>query len=115
MRLYVKKLKQLKDIEKKIRADLFLNGLGFLLLAEIYALDALYQEDIQRPSDIAAKIGKPATAFTPIVDSLERHGYIERRSNGKDRRSIFIRLTEEGKAHKEVIQSAIYKAEKKVK
>ena len=77
-------------------------------IVELYVLRALYEQDGQRPSDLARAIGRAQTAFTPILDKIEAKGFIERRANAHDRRSVQIHLTEAGKALQSVVsRSAI--------
>lgn len=97
MNLLLKMTRQSKTLNKKIRAELITEGLSNLSPIQAYILYELQKQDGQRPSDLAEKVGRLATAFTSILDSLEIQNIIERRSNGSDRRSIFIYLTEQGK------------------
>lgn len=68
-----------------------------LEVAEWHVLVALYQQDGQRPSDLAKAIARPVTSFTPTLDHLERKGFIQRRSHAGDRRSVRITLTDQAR------------------
>jgi DNA-binding MarR family transcriptional regulator len=51
------------------------------------------------PSDIAARVVIPVTTatLTGILDTLERHGYVERRPHPTDRRRLLVHLTPTGR------------------
>jgi DNA-binding MarR family transcriptional regulator len=63
-------------------------------IAEWHVLYALYNRDSQRPNELANAVGRATTSFTPILDSLERKGWIARQADPIDRRSVRIYLTE---------------------
>src|SRR5690349_5898059 len=65
-----------------------------LTIAEWHTLFMMYQQDEQRAGDLAQAIGRPTTSFTPILDGLERKGFIARRADPRDRRAVRIYLTE---------------------
>jgi DNA-binding MarR family transcriptional regulator len=50
------------------------------------------------PSEISARVLVPSATMTATLDTLERRGWIERRTNPEDRRSILVSVTEEGRA-----------------
>lgn len=100
-----------KEIETCIKDDLAHTPLHSLPMQSIYALAALYEEDNQRASDLALAVSTPSTSFTPILDKLEKLGLIERVPHARDRRSILVCLTKEGKKYKDVIEGAIGNAE----
>ncbi len=76
-------------------------------VVEWYVLRALFEQDGQRPSDLAQLIGRPATSFTPILDHLQRKKLIERRPDPRDRRVVHVHLTRKGKSlRNEVLTSA---------
>lgn len=52
---------------------------------------------ISSPSKLAEQCGVTRTAITGLVDGLEKSGFVRRRGNEADRRSLLIELTEEGK------------------
>ena len=51
-----------------------------------------------RPSQAAEALGITRTNFVPLLDELERHGLVERARDQKDRRTVALRLTEDGEA-----------------
>lgn len=61
-------------------------------------LHQLYQQDGQKASQLAAAVGRAATSFTPIIDTLERAGLVCRKPSKRDRRAVHIYLTDEGQA-----------------
>jgi DNA-binding MarR family transcriptional regulator len=80
-----------------------------------YILRALYQQDGQRPGELANAVGRAPTSFTAQLDSLQRKGLIVRRPNPKDRRSMYIYLTENGRTLEKRIMQAFCEAEEKIK
>ena len=100
-----------KEIATSIKDDLAHTILHALPINSIYALAALYEQDNQRASDLAKKIGAQATSFTPTIDRLEALGLVERVPNANDRRAIIICLTKDGKTYKAAVQQAIGNAE----
>jgi DNA-binding MarR family transcriptional regulator len=50
------------------------------------------------PSEISARVLVPSATMTATLDALERRGWIERRTNPEDRRSILVSVTEDGRA-----------------
>lgn len=50
------------------------------------------------PSEISARVLVPSATMTATLDTLERRGWIERRTNPDDRRSYLVTVTDEGRA-----------------
>jgi DNA-binding MarR family transcriptional regulator len=48
------------------------------------------------PTQISERVLAPAASMTATLDLLERRGWIERRANPQDRRSVLIAITPEG-------------------
>jgi DNA-binding MarR family transcriptional regulator len=48
------------------------------------------------PTQISERVLAPAASMTATLDLLERRGWIERRANPQDRRSLLIAITPEG-------------------
>lgn len=67
-------------------------------VAGMLVLHELFKNDNRKPSELAACVGRAATSFTPILDGLERNGFVCRKPNPEDRRSILIALTEKGES-----------------
>lgn len=74
---------------------------------QLHVLAALYKKNDQRPSDLALAIGRAATSFTPILDSLEHLTLIKRTPDEKDRRAVTISLTVKGRALRQPIEQAL--------
>lgn len=93
----------------------FAHGLGISIF-QMLTLNELYKQDGQRASDLAAAVGRAATSFTPLLDALQAAGLICRKPHKKDRRSVQMWLTDEGKAlrkdivgHMDVVEARIAK------
>ncbi|MCZ0978250.1 MarR family transcriptional regulator [Streptomyces diastatochromogenes] len=54
--------------------------------------------DGTRLTALAERSGFTKQAIAEVVDELERHGYVERTPDPRDRRAKLIRLTEHGRA-----------------
>ena len=48
------------------------------------------------PNEIASRLIITRATVTGLVDSLERRGYVQRRSHPSDRRSILVEITDKG-------------------
>jgi len=65
------------------------------------------------PSELASMLRQPKPTMTRVVDELIQRGYLEREHDKKDRRKIFISITQEGKkfimdnmgAHDEILKN----------
>lgn len=86
-----------------------------LVVIEWYILQVLYEQDGQMASQIAKAVGRAATSFTPILDSLENKGFIERRIHPSDRRGVLIHLTAAGKALEEQVKASAKNVESKLR
>ena len=86
----------LRNIDRLFQQKIRATGLTVI---EYYVLRALYENDGQHASDLAAIVGRAATSFTPNLDKLQNKGYVERRPDPRDRRAVHIFLTD--KAHQE--------------
>lgn len=49
-----------------------------------------------RPTELARRLGTSKQAINPLLNDLERWGYIERRQDPADRRGRVLRLTDRG-------------------
>lgn len=81
-----------------IEAECFdLSGLSFIQLVMLREIDS----GADRPARIAEKLGAQSQTMTGILDRLEKKGLIRRIAgrtldDNKDRRAIFLSLTEAG-------------------
>ena len=101
----------LSEVESTIKEDLQHTEASGLSIVAVHILNELYQSDGQKASELARKVGRPATSFTPILDLLENEKYIKRSPHKTDRRAVIISLTKQGKALETVIENAIGNAE----
>lgn len=69
-----------------------------LTAVQAMILGFLDQEDQITSSELGKKAELDSATLTGILDRLETAGFIDRKSNPDDRRSIRIHLTKEGKA-----------------
>lgn len=60
-----------------------------------------------KPSQISEELGVKPAAITPILNKLEDADLIEREFSKKDRREVFINLTEKGEAEFDIIHAHI--------
>lgn len=73
-----------------------------LTISQFGVLEALLHLGPLNQKSLAEKLLKSGGNITLVIDNLEKSGWVERHQNPKDRRSVLIHLTEEGK---ELIQS----------
>tara|TARA_R110002073_G_scaffold164809_2_gene321229 strand:- start:4068 stop:4511 length:444 start_codon:yes stop_codon:yes gene_type:complete len=64
---------------------------------ESVLLNQLWDRDVQSQAELGQWSVKEPSTLTRQIDGLVRKGYVKRRENDKDRRSIFICLTPEGR------------------
>lgn len=57
----------------------------------------LYDDDRLTSSELGRKTDLDSATLTGVLDRLEAGGFVERRQNPEDRRSIRIHLTEKGR------------------
>lgn len=65
--------------------------------AQFYALSVLFDDDGIKFKDMALRLNLDRSSLTGILDRMEKGGFIERRPDPDDRRSILICLTEKSK------------------
>ena len=70
-------------------------------------LKCLWDEDGQMPSQIAATLCLDSSTITGIIDRLSDKGLITRHNREDNRRSVSIRLTDEGRALQKPIEALI--------
>jgi DNA-binding MarR family transcriptional regulator len=73
-------------------------GLVELTPAQYSVLSLLWQRDGQQFNELASACCCSPSTITGVVDTLERKGLVARESNPEDRRSLLVRLTDEGRA-----------------
>jgi DNA-binding MarR family transcriptional regulator len=70
-------------------------------VAGFNVLFVLWHEDGIGQADVPERVDMDKATLTPIIDTLERTGFIERRQDGKDRRRNNLFLTARGRALEE--------------
>jgi DNA-binding MarR family transcriptional regulator len=60
-------------------------------------LNLLWQRDGRQFNELASACCCSPSTITGVVDTLERKGLVARESNPEDRRSLLVRLTDEGR------------------
>ena len=58
---------------------------------------ALWEEDLQTVKELGEKLYLDSGTLTPVLKKLEASGFVERKRNKEDERSVTISLTEKGK------------------
>jgi len=64
---------------------------------QFYVLSNLLGNDGVKFKDLAKSIGIDGSTLTGILDRMERGGFVERRDDPEDRRSLLVFLTEKSK------------------
>lgn len=100
-------------IEDSMREDLAKSPAAGLSACACHVLKALYEQDGQRPSDLAKVAGRAPTSFTPVLDTLEEYNFIRRKNSAVDRRSVLIYLTKDAEIIRANVLNAIADAETK--
>ncbi len=72
-----------------------------LTQAQFFMLIALYEENGTLPSRLAEKTHLDRPTVTGLIDRLERDGWVERRLDPEDRRSLRIFLTPKAMEHRQ--------------
>jgi DNA-binding MarR family transcriptional regulator len=86
-----------------------------ITVIEWYILRALYEADGQHPYQLADRVGRAATSFTPLLDKLEHKDLIRRHPDPLDRRAVLIYLTDDGKALRRRVQASADEIERRIK
>jgi MarR family 2-MHQ and catechol resistance regulon transcriptional repressor len=79
------------------------NTIGELTPSQFAVLEALYHLGSLTQSEVSAKLLKSGSNMTTVIDNLERDGLVERERDKKDRRVVYIHLTELGKGRLEAV------------
>lgn len=64
---------------------------------QFYVLNALWENDGMKFKDLAKSVNIDGSTLTGILDRMERGGFVERRDDPEDRRSLLVFLTEKAK------------------
>lgn len=98
---------RLQEIEMeggKIAAGTSVEGVPMI---QLHIMLELFLEDSLHASELARRLGRAATSFTPILDKVEQRGWIQRKADPSDRRAIFICLTPKGEALRGLIEDVV--------
>jgi MarR family transcriptional regulator, organic hydroperoxide resistance regulator len=77
-----------------------------------FVMGALWEEDGQRPGDIARKLGVTAAVLTKHVNNLAEAGFVEAKKHESDGRASRIFLTSRGKALRSEVSTGIDELER---
>jgi MarR family 2-MHQ and catechol resistance regulon transcriptional repressor len=91
---YINLVRASETVLDRFGADLALKG---LTLGQFGALEALLHLGPMCQRDLGEKLLRSGGNVTLVVDNLERHGWVRRERQKKDRRKILIRLTAGGR------------------
>ncbi len=69
-----------------------------LTYPQYLVLVALWEEDGQKVSDLGKRLDLETNTLTPLLKRMEGAGYLSRRRNPEDERSLIVSLTEKGRA-----------------
>lgn len=64
---------------------------------QFFLLIALYEEDDILITHLADKVALDKSTLSGIIDRLERDGFVKRVASPKDRRALYIRLTDKAR------------------
>ncbi len=64
-----------------------------LSVSEMAALEHLHASGGLTPGQLGKRLSMSSGTVSPLVDRLERAGYVERHPNPEDRRSSVVRMT----------------------
>ena len=100
-----------EEIEQSLHELLATTPAAGLSAPSVHILNELYKDDGQHASELAQKIGRAATSFTPLLDKLQEAGLLLRRPDTQDRRAVRIYLTANGEALRKPITHALTEVE----
>jgi MarR family transcriptional regulator, organic hydroperoxide resistance regulator len=76
------------------------------------AIRFLYDSDRLTSSQLGKRTKLDSATLTGLIDRLETAGLVERRRNSEDRRSIRLRLTQEGRKKGGIVKRLMEEANK---
>ncbi|NIY76939.1 MarR family transcriptional regulator [Thalassospira sp. HF15] len=80
-----------------------LDKLG-LTYPQYLVMVTLWQQDNQSVRSIGEKLYLESSTLTPLLKRLEAHGFVSRKRDPEDERSVRVRLTDAGKALREAAE-----------
>lgn len=90
---YIKLQRASDSVNSKI--NLFLSGSG-ITGSQFYILDALFHLGPLSQKELGNKLLKSGGNITMVVDNLEGRKFVKRKRSKKDRRLIYVHLTDKG-------------------
>lgn len=91
-------IKSSQSVQKLIKQDFLKKEIN---LNEYGVLELLYHKGDQAIQSIGKKILMGSGSITYVIDKLENKGFVYRKPCPKDRRKIFLCITDEGKKYME--------------
>jgi DNA-binding MarR family transcriptional regulator len=98
--------RSLRQVTKSYRNEIAEYGLTH---GQFFLIVAIMEEEGLLPSELAEKTAQDRAAVTGVLDRLEHDGWLERRQDPNDRRSLKIYLTPKAKEQKEAVLSLFEK------
>ena len=92
--------KAVRKVTKAYREEIASYGLTH---GQFFIMVAIMEEEGLLPSELADKTAQDRSTTTGLLDRLEKDGWIQRKADKKDRRSLRIFLTPEARNHREPI------------
>ncbi len=65
---------------------------------QLNVLELLYQHQPMKPSDLLAYLATTPAAITTLLDRMEKGGLVTRSRDERDRRIVWVTVTEKGEA-----------------
>jgi len=93
--------RHLEQVYEHLIAPLGLN------ILEWYALRALYGEDGQTASRMAALVCRHPSSMTALLDRMEEKDLLRRQVDPNDRRSVRVLLTDQGRAFRPRVERVV--------
>jgi len=84
-----------------------------LTTTQFFLLTALYEEEDIAISALARKVVLDKATLTGLIDRLERDGFVTRRINPEDRRTVRVRLTPKAEKLRETMADLYHKINRK--
>lgn len=92
--------KALRKVARAYREEIAAHGLTH---GQFFMLVAVMEEEGLLPSALAHKTAQDRATTTGLLDRLERDGWVERRPDPRDRRSLRIFLTPQASQRRQAI------------
>lgn len=92
--------KTVRQVTKAYRNEIFRYKLTH---GQFFMMVAILEEDGLLPSELAGKTAQDRATITGLLDRLEKDGWIRRKADTDDRRSLRIYLTPKAEKHRQGI------------